>query len=373
MPIDVAAKLTGRVGSMNAGVLDAQMGNTDTTSATNLFVARVSRNLWTQSSIGMIVTNGDPAGLADNRLIGGDFTYATSRFRGDKNFAISGWSLWSDNPVNGSQTAYGGKIDYPNDLWDVFLTAKHIGDAFVPALGFVPRPGVNIYQVGIAYQPRPRATWIRQFFFEFNNDFTYRLDGRLESWRMFTAPFNARTESGEHLEWNWIPQLEYLPGPFEVADGVVIPPGRYTFHRFRTEVNTANKRPWLFDLSVRYGWFYTGTLTQIESGITLKPGAAFQLEATAEHNLGRLPHGDFNERLYVTRVRYSFSPDLSLSSLIQYDSVSRNLGTNTRLRWIIRPGNELVAIYNRGWNRIAGTFTPAFEKSAVKLQWAFRP
>lgn len=183
-----------------------------------------------------------------------------------KNFLISGWSLYSDNPGSGSHNAFGGSLGYPNDLWDVSLSAKPIGDAFQPALGFVPRSGVNIFHTGVDYSPRPRASWIRQLFFEFSQDYTYGLDGKLQRWRMFTAPFNARTESGEHLKSNWIPQYEALPDSFEVADGVWIPPGAYTFHRFRTEVFTANKCPWKFDLS----------------------------------------------------------------TLVQYDSASRNLGTNTR-------------------------------------------
>lgn len=67
-------------------VLDTQIRKTGTTPATNLFAARVSRNLLAQSRVGMIVTNGDPAGLTDNRPVVGDFTCATSRFRGVRIF-----------------------------------------------------------------------------------------------------------------------------------------------------------------------------------------------------------------------------------------------------------------------------------------------
>jgi hypothetical protein len=50
---------------------------------------------------------------------------------------------------------WGLKVDYPNDLLDVFLIVKEFGDALDPALGFLPRPGTRWYQGGGAYQPRP--------------------------------------------------------------------------------------------------------------------------------------------------------------------------------------------------------------------------
>jgi hypothetical protein len=51
-------------------------------------VGRVKRNLWRESWVGAIATVGGPLGRHDSWLAGGDFTYATSRFRGDKNFLV---------------------------------------------------------------------------------------------------------------------------------------------------------------------------------------------------------------------------------------------------------------------------------------------
>jgi hypothetical protein len=45
------------------------------------------------------------------------------------------------------------------------------------------------------------------------------LSGHTQSWRVFTAPFNARTITGEHIEANYVPQYEWLDEPFEIADG----------------------------------------------------------------------------------------------------------------------------------------------------------
>ena len=151
--------------------------------------------------------------------------------------------------------AAGFELDYPNDLWNVVLTSKRIGDHFDAAMGFVPRAGIHSTDLYTAFQPRPGRFGIRQFFFEVEPTLITNLRGRVENWRVFTAPLNVRTESGEHLEWNYIPTFEHLDVPFEIQPGVVIPPGSYRWTRFRTEVNTATKRPWVVDLALRWGSF----------------------------------------------------------------------------------------------------------------------
>ena len=115
----------------------------------------------------------------------------------------------------------------------------------------------------MAFQPRPERWGIRQFFFEFRPTYITNLENRVENWRVFTAPFNTRTESGEHLEWNYIPEFEHLDGPFEIATGIIVPAGSYQWTRFRAEANTATKRAWVVDTALWWGGFYGGTLNPL--------------------------------------------------------------------------------------------------------------
>ncbi|MGH9142125.1 MAG: hypothetical protein ACRD2I_13415 [Vicinamibacterales bacterium] len=107
------------------------------------------------------------------------------------------------------------------------------------------------------------------------------LQNRLESWSVFTAPVNLRTESGEHVEWDWIPTFEHLDLPFEISVGVVIPPGSYRWTRYRSEVNTATKRWWVIDAAVGWGGFYGGTLEQVEFGVALGRAATWRYPSRA--------------------------------------------------------------------------------------------
>jgi len=71
------------------------------------------------------------------------------------------------------------------------------------------------------------------------------------------------------------------------------------------------------------------------------------------------------------------SPDLQLTSLLQYDTESNSVGTNTRLRWTYRPLGDLFVVYNHNLRtRDPVTSQPeltfASNQLLVKLQYAFR-
>ena len=378
VPILAGLKVSGRQGGLNVGLLDLQTRDATLAegplSAQNLLAVRVSKNLFEQSWIGVIGTRGNPTGAGDNNLIGVDARFATSHFKGGKNLSLNLYGLRTDDAASGKvDYAAGFELDYPNDLWNATLSGKRIGENFIPAMGFVPRTGINSGDLYVAFQPRPDRFGIRQFFFEIEPTLITNLQGRLENWRIFTAPFNVRTESGEHLEWNYIPTFEHLDTPFQIQPGVVIPPGSYRWTRFRTEVNTATKRPWVVDFAFRWGSFYDGSLRQYQPGLTLKPSPHVAVVVQMERDEGQLPHGDFVMQLFSGRLDYNASPNVTWSNLVQYDSVSRILGFQSRFRWILRPGNDLFFVVGRGWvRRYDGDYVPSFDEGSAKLQYTFR-
>ena len=391
VPIDAGLKLLGQAGRWGVALLDVQTGDAPGAEATNLFAGRVTYDVDEHLTVGAISTNGDPDGVHDNALYGADVSWQTSTFRGDKNFSVGAWTATTRGDVpEGDRSGWGLKVDYPNDLWDVFFIYKQFGEAMDPALGFLPRPGTRWFQGGGAYQPRPPDgslfDWVRQFYFEFYVTVVKDLHGSgdTQSWRVFTAPFNAATEGGEHLEANWVPQYERIDEPFEIAPGVVIPPGEYHMTRYRVEAQSSRHRPARVGATIWFGEFYDGHLTQYEGFVTwTDPRGHLSLSLEGETDVGHLPWGNFIQRLWQLKAVWAFTPDVVLSSYFQYDSESRNLGMNTRLRWTIRPGNDLYVVWNRDWLRPfdedagrdvgAFAFRPLDDQVVVKLRWTFRP
>jgi len=375
VPIGAGAKIVGRQSDYNIGVLDVETRDLPDGSLRhrNLFAARVSRNLFEQSWVGAIVTNGNPDGTGRNNLLGADARFATSTFRGDKNASLDVFVQRTDDQALGRDYAGGFGLSYPNDRWDLFLNWKQIGDAFRPALGFVPRIGIRTTNARVAFQPRPRRWGIRQFFFEFEPEYITNLGNRLENWRFFIAPFNVRTESGEHVEWNVIPEFEHLDAPFEIHPGVVVPAGSYQWHKYRAEMNTATKRRWVVDLTYWWGGFYDGTRKQTGFGVTLKPNAHLALALRLDRNDIDLREGRFYTQVLTVRGDYNFTPNVSWQNLEQFDNESKVLSFQSRFRWILKPGNDLFFVVNRGWvENFDGRFDALFDRTSSKLQYTFR-
>jgi hypothetical protein len=384
VPIDVGTKVNGRIGNTNFGALAVRTRDVDTLPTTStMAVVRVKQNVLGESSVGFIATSGDPLERHGSWLFGPDLTYQTSHFRGDKNFLIGVWGMavGREDLRSGDRTATGFKIDYPNDLWDVALKYKRIGDAFDPSLGFVPRPGVQIANVDVNWQPRPKhpigPLHIRQCFWENEVSYVAGLSGGWQSYEYFMAPINCRLESGDRFEFNIVPTGERLEAPFEIADGVSIPAGAYHFKRFRIEGGLAEKRALSAQATWWFGQFYDGHLDQFQLTGSWKPSSLVIVEFTGEHDVGRMPEGDFVQDLVGTRFRLNVSPDLQLTSFAQYDTESHSFGTNNRLRWTFNPLGDLFVVYNHNLRTrdpvtLQRQWYFASNQLLVKAQYAFR-
>ena len=375
VPILAGGKINGRVADTNIGGLavgtDEELDVAPVKAL--MTVGRVKQNIWDESWLGAIVTTGDPMGRADSWEAGADFTYATSRFRGDKNFLVGVWALATDREdLSDDGTAYGFKVDYPNDLWDMQITYKRIGTDFDPSLGFVPRRAVHLINGQTNNRTRLSRGPIQQMFHQFQPFLATNLSGKWESYRVFFAPVNWRLRSGDRFEINANPTGERLETPFEVSPGLIISPGSYHWRRYRLEGGTAEKRRLYAQLTWWFGGFYDGQLDQIEWTGAWNPTPLFTVEFSGEHNVGRLPAGDFTQTLVGTRLRVNLSSDLSIASYTQYDTVSESVGVNTRLRWTFRPVGDLFVVYNHNVQSLLDRWQLESNQLLVKLQYAWR-
>jgi uncharacterized protein DUF5916 len=387
VPLRVGGKLIGRTGGTSFGALLARTGELEGfRSANTLGVIRLRQNVLRESSVGIIGTVGDPEGFGHAWVAGSDLTYQTSRFHGDKNFLVGVWALGMDrDSLGGTRYAWGGKIDYPNDRWDLSLNYKRLDPDFQPSLGFVPRPDVQILDLTIVFSPRPGGPirtplgplHVRQMFHEVFPHLVTDLSGRWQSYELFMTPVNWRLESGDRFEFNIVPAGERLANPFEIADGVTLPAGSYRFLHYRLEGELAAKRRMSGLATWWFGPFYDGHLHQIELTAAWRLSPLVIMELTGERDVGRMPEGDFTQTLAGTRLRLNFSPDLQLTSFVQYDTESDLVGTNTRLRWTFDPLGELFVVYDHNLrtrdpltNRRQIAF--ASNQLLVKVQYAFR-
>ena len=123
------------------------------------------------------------------------------------------------------------------------------------------------------------------------------------------------------------------------------------------------------------GDFWSGSAEEITTSLTYKMPPWFTFTARANQTFVDLPEGKFIARILTSTLSFAVSPRLSFSNLLQYDNRSRNLGWQSRMRWTLKPGNDLFLSLNQGWihdNITTLRFIEQDTKVAAKFQYTFR-
>jgi hypothetical protein len=388
VPLRVGQKLTGKIGRFDLGFLDVQTGRVDEASnfgnpgfqlaSKNLFVGRVKANFLSQSYIGAMFTNGDPTAETSNQMVGVDMKLATSNFLNrQKNLSLTLFGTKTrTSGLEKRDASYGGILDYPNDLVQLQYKWIKIEENYNPTLGFMPREKVRISSFSTEIGPRPEFWNIRQMFFEFGYEDYYKLDrGDWETKKMVVNPFRWMFNSGDFIgyEWEWNREQLFEPWLINWENGIVLPTGKYDFNIHNIMVMTSQSRPFSIRSHLRAGSFYSGTLRSYEFQFTWRKDRHLTTSLTWEKNWIRLKEGEFNTALLLYRLDYSFTPFVTLANFMQYDTDSRNIGLQSRLRWILKPGNEFFVVFNHNWQENElDRFESTQTRFRVKLNYVFR-
>jgi hypothetical protein len=375
VPITVAGKLSGRINSYNIGFIDALLDDHDGRGMENVLVARVSKNVFDQSSAGLILTHGDPDSDAENVLGGADFAFRTSELLGDNILQGNLFTLGTYSEAEGGRDgfSFGGSLDFPNEPYLARLQVLQIGEDFNPALGFVPRRGVRAYSSSASYRPRPLSVeLIRQLYFIYSNSHVTDLSDRLDTASHSFYPLYVLFESGDEVFFSTTYQLDAPAEAFEISRGVVIPAGDYWWDSYRLGFDTASKRPIELDAGYSFGNFYGGERSSVSWGVDLKPLRHIVFRLGYSLNQVRLPQGDFETRLGSARMQLSFTPDLIWTHLVQYDNVSDTLGYYSRIHWEVVPGTNVYAVLNQTIDRSGGRLRWLDSELTAKAGVTFR-
>lgn len=387
VPLDAGVKLTGRVGRTDIGVLDVRtrdvtLAGGREVEAKNLVVARVRQSFLQQSYAGVIVTDGNPALPLSGRTLGADLRLATSRLLGrSRNLVATAYALRSINEGRtGRDWSYGMSAAYPNDRIAAQVVVREIQENFRPPIGFVQRDNVRLVRAAFSFNPRPRSFLnLQQTFHDFYyTQFTNLSNGRIESADFYMTLFDWHFRSGDnpHGMLDFQRVYEHLFEPFAISPGVVLPVGEYRFNRFRSNLfTTAARRRVSGGATVTWGEYWSGDAEQLTANVTFRLPPTFALTLSANQTWAELPEGHFTARIFTSTANYTASPRFAISNLLQYDNRSRNLGWQGRLRWTLRPGDDIFLVVNQGWVREPGEaprFRAMDRKLSAKVQYAFR-
>ena len=384
VPIDYGMRLTGQFAGVDLGFY--QMGTGDHTyldegqvidpaaprpedfvsfEPESFTVARARVPILEQSSIGAIYTQrrtgAEADGFApeDRHTLGADLDYRTRNFLGRNNFEAEAFVVWNSNPdpaVSRSfqdLSAWGARINFPNDIWSGHVSYREFGDDYNPAVGFVTRNDFRRVEPRIGWSPRPAIDWLRQLEFSVQLRNLWEMGtGILEEQELQLNALQVDFESGDNLSFQAVRTLEYLDGSFEVRDGFEIAPGEYVTWDYRFRGRTTSRRAVSVRGGVNYGGFWDGERARADVNANFRPNPGINFETGFERNAVALPEGTFVTNLYRLEGNWDPTPWIGFTNQFQYDDVSRVLGLFMRFRWILQPGNDLYLVYTHNWRNL---------------------
>jgi hypothetical protein len=377
VPVLGGARLFGKIGANNIGILSIETGKRDNIPATNNTVVRYKRDIGSQSYIGGILTSKQNSNIS-NRVAGIDGAYSTSKFLKDKNLVIGALLSRSFDKGQNDDGSYAWRLfaDYPNDLIDNFIAISGVQQNYNPELGFVGRK--NFDNLSWYFRIAPR--WFsklgirRMYFRPWGFDvFRTHTTGQVESFLNESRPLGFFTKSGERFEYNLYQQYERLDQAFQLTDSLAIPSGKYWMHRMEVQLGSFQGRRVWVDANYSWGDFYTGKINTLEGSLGINVSRHFNLTTDYIYNFIRLQQGKLTTHELAQYFNVAFNPRLDVTMFIQWNSLDDLLFGNFRLHWIPNIGSDLYVVYNRGYNKLDKLKfnQPDISSGAAKLVWRF--
>ncbi len=398
--LDYGGKISGRVGKWEIGALSIRQDGyeysqtltdpvtgqpanvTANVAADNLSVIRARAGVGAESTVGFILTEGDPRSNVENRLYGFDYLYRNSRLPGGRRLEAEAWLQKSETGSPDSSPV----LDEDNMAAGVGIRVpsasglrggagfKRYERNFNPALGFLNRRGVDETTMDVGYTFRPDRGPVQQLLISLDAQRFERIDGELQSQSINFRPFQIANRTGDRLIMVNRVMKENLVVPFEISPGIVIPVGNYQFRSTGMMVQFSEHRKFAGRIRITDWSFYDGTRQEQLGEIIWRPSAKFRAKLSYDYTEIDLPQGAFETRLVSTGIDYVFSSTFSWVNLIQYDNVSETTGINMRLHWIPEAGRELFFVVNHNLQDFDrdNTFESQAADFTVKYTHTFR-
>jgi len=345
IPLLAGARLSGRIGSQQVGVIAARTGGDH--AATDA-VVRVKRDLLGRGYVGAMFTGRDARGEDPSIATGLDINLPFI-IRGQNLVFIAG-TAWTHDSAGSSPNYSRLVVDYPNDHADIVHRVERVEAGFNPALGFVHSDGIVRYGGSFRITPRPKIPYVRQLEFNLlNYNYVERLDGGFDNARFEVQPLGARLNSGDEFELSIIREGDDPREEFDIFEGTNVTPGTYWWDRWEIQYDGSSSRPVRLEASASFGEFYHGVGEEYELSLEGRWQPHLLWSVGFGHVNGRFPASHFIARTATARVDYAVTPRLNTTLFAQWNNESNRGALNARVRWTPSPGSDLYVVVNSAW------------------------
>ena len=357
-------RLTGLAGGFSLGALSMNTDRGDVTSATNYSVLRVRRNIGGGSDLGMIAMSRQSLDSTGswNRVVGAD---ANIRFFGKLDW--NSYLVSTRTPgVRSGQYAWRTSLNYEGRFFHGKGGVMELGDGFEDDVGFYRRIDVRKYLMDVGFRPRPewgQAIGLREMHPHAVWNYYEDTHGRMVGKNLHTG-YTFFLNSGGYFEFSINPRFEKIGSPFAIDPSVAaIPAGDYAWAEYQLRGATDASRPLSLEYTVITGGLWSGTQRSQQLAVQFRPDFHLSARLGISHTEAILdqPKAAFEALLWTARMNYSFTTNVFLDGLAQYDPRQQRFSTNVRFNIIHHPLSDLFIVYNE--QRITSPIAPATGRS----------
>ncbi len=350
------ARLVGRLGGWDVGLLDMQTAALEENPSENFGVLRLRRQVINPYSyLGGIMTSRLGADGRYNLAYGLDWIW---RMRGDDYFTLQWAQTFEDGAANRAFDLDSARVAVMYERrttkgFGTTLRFARTGQDFDPGMGFMMMDDYT------AFYTRTLYGW-----FPGKDSALSSHDGFLEAriyWDNATRElllaeigpgweFAAKSGFGGMIQ----PKLhvDNLLEPYELTDEISVPVGRYVYPGLTFMLQTPPGRLLNTILMGEVGGYYDGWRVSLGATPTWSGIPDLEIGGMFQYNLVKFPNRaqTFLAPLGQLRVLATLSVKLSASALVQYNGSDDTVGANLRFRYNPREGIDLYLVYNEGAN-----------------------
>jgi hypothetical protein len=341
-PILGGARLSGRAGRFELGMLNMQTEEFEDLVAENFTVARVRGNIRDGTDIGAMFIN--------RQATGGSGAYSRS-YGADANIRLLG-SMIINSYLAGTDTEEGGDADlagrvsvsWRDRVWDASAMYKQVGEDFSPGTGFVRRTGIRHTYATLGAHPRPGLSWL----FEVNPyaevHYITDLENLLQT-RELRGGLGLDLRGAGALDLTWTDRFERLADEFPVRSDVTVPAGDYGTTEWGLRYQSDQGRRLSGNLSLTTGDFWSGERTSLSLSGDWRVSPFLAIQASVSHNDVSLLEGAFTADVFGAQAKFAPTPWLVAATFVQYNEAAEELVTNVRFNFVHAPLSDFYLVF----------------------------
>ena len=347
------ARLVGKVGAWDLGLLEMQTNDHGDLPGENFGVIRLRRPVLNPYSTAGLMATSYYGGGRYNLALGAD---TSLRVSGDNYLGLKWAATLDDAERDGAR---GADRSFVDAKWErrtqrgLSYTGQftRAGRDYRPELGFMPRTDFTTANVvGNWYVFTDNHKYFKRIYPGALAFSTFRnADRALESGQYaFWVQWESKAGGGGWIEPKWFHENVLLP--FTIGGKVEIPAGSYDFADLQIVSIMPSGRKLRADVDFRTGTYFDGRRTQVVLTPTWNVSRHLELGGDYQLTALRFPVRQQSANIHLLRLRVRTALDAKASgnAFVQYNSTAERLDFNVRLRYAVTEGTDLWLVYNEG-------------------------